>query len=193
MDGQGQGNLPNPNNPADPENLDGNGNPGAAQAAVAAGFVLPGQLVTLPVFNEERREGFVDWLEAIENIQRTYNWAPNALVQVAETKGGPKIAEWDRGKQLRGNVRNIWEGPGNFPESLMLRSGPKYTSATAMNAVSNLKQRSKKYCAGFHDQVGPSTSSISTMTRQTNAPLKTFELSQSGCYRIRHRRTKTFP
>ena len=49
----GQGNPANPNNPADPGNLDGDANPGAAQAAAAAGLVLPGQLVTLPVFDGE--------------------------------------------------------------------------------------------------------------------------------------------
>ena len=35
----------------------------------------------------------------------------------------------------------------------MLRFGPKYTSATAVNAVSDLKQRSKESCAGFLDRV----------------------------------------
>ena len=92
-------------------------------------------------------------LETIENAQQTYNWAPNSLVQLAKTKGGPKRAEWDRGNHLRGNVRNIWDGPGNFHESLMFKFGPKYTSATAVNAVSNLKQRSKESCAGFLDRV----------------------------------------
>ena len=124
-----------------------------AQTAAAAGLVLPGQLVTLPVFDREQGEGFVNWLEAIENAQRTNNWAPNALVQAAKTKGGPKTAEWDRGNRLRGNVRNIWERPGNFRESLMLRFGPKYTSANAVNAVSDLKQRSKESCAGFLNRV----------------------------------------
>ena len=150
---EGAGNPANPNNPADPGNLDGDANAGAAQAAAAAGLVLPGQLVTLPVFDGKRGEGFVNWLEAIENAQRTYNWAPNSLVQVAKTKGGPKIAEWDRGNRLRGNVRNIWEGPGNFRESLMLRFGPKYTSPTAVNAVCDLKKSSKESCAGFLDRV----------------------------------------
>ena len=151
MDGAG---VPaNPNNPADPGNLDGDDNAGAAQAAAAAGLVLPGQLVTLPVVDGERVEGFVNWLEAIENAQRIYNWAANSLVQVAKTKGGPKIAEWDRGNRVRRYVRNIWDGPGNFRESLMLRFGTKYTSATAVNAVSDLKQRSKKSCAGFLDRV----------------------------------------
>ena len=82
----GQDNPANPNNPADPGNLDGDANPGAAQAAAAAGLVLPGQLVTLPVFDGERGKGFVKWLEAKENAQQTYNWAPNSLVQVAKTK-----------------------------------------------------------------------------------------------------------
>ena len=35
----------------------------------------------------------------------------------------------------------------------MLRFGPKYTSATAVNAVSDLKQRSKESCARFLDRV----------------------------------------
>ena len=64
MDGAGNsiGNPANPSNPADPGNLDGDANPGAAQAATAAGLVLPGQLVTLPVFDGEQGEGFVNWL-----------------------------------------------------------------------------------------------------------------------------------
>ena len=64
-----QPNQANPGNPADPGNLHGDGNPGATLAAVAAVLVLPGQLVTLPMFDGERGEGFVNWLEAIENAQ----------------------------------------------------------------------------------------------------------------------------
>ena len=93
-----QGNQGNPGKPADPENLDGDGNPGATQAAVATWLVLPIQLVTLPVF--ERGERFLNWLEAIENARSTYNWASNALIQVAKTKGGPKIEEWDHSNRL---------------------------------------------------------------------------------------------
>ena len=36
---------------------------------------------------------------------------------------------------------------------LYKRFGPKYTSATAVNAVSDLKQRSRESCAQFLDQV----------------------------------------
>lgn len=64
-----QGNQGNPGNPADSGNLDGIGNPASAQAAIAAGLVLSGQLVLLPVFDRDR--GFVNWLKTIKNAQHT--------------------------------------------------------------------------------------------------------------------------
>ena len=38
-----------------------------------AGGVLPGQLSALPLFDGERGEAFVNWLEVIENAEMTYN------------------------------------------------------------------------------------------------------------------------
>ena len=46
--------------------------------------------------------------------QETYNWTVDSLVQVAKAKGGSKVAEWDRGNRLRGQIRDRWEGAGGF-------------------------------------------------------------------------------
>ena len=83
----------------------------------------------------------------------TYNWAENSLVQVAKAKGGAAIAEWDRGNRLRGIIVNHWAGDNGFRAMLYKRFGPKYTSATAVNAVSDLNQRSRESCAQFLDRV----------------------------------------
>ena len=63
------------------------------------------------------------------------------------------VAEWDRGNRLRGQVRDQWGGAGGFRAALYGRFGPKYTSATAVNAVADLKMKSKEYCASFLDRV----------------------------------------
>ena len=40
--------------------------------APAPGDVIPGQLSALPLFDGERGEAFVNWLEVIENAETTY-------------------------------------------------------------------------------------------------------------------------
>ena len=115
--------------------------------------VTPSQLSALPTFDGERGEGFVNWLERLEVAQVTYNWDIDSLVQVAKAKGGSKVAEWDRGNRLRGQVRDRWGGAGGFRAALYGRFGPKYTSATAVNAVADLKMKAKESCASFLDRV----------------------------------------
>ena len=43
-----------------------------AVAPAQAGGALPGQLSALPLFDGERGETFVNWLEVIENAEMTY-------------------------------------------------------------------------------------------------------------------------
>ena len=80
--------------------------------------VTPSQLSALPTFDGERGEGFVNWLERLEVAQVTYNWTVDSLVQVAKAKGGSKVAEWDRGNRLRGQIRDRWGGAGGFRAAL---------------------------------------------------------------------------
>lgn len=68
--------------------------------------VTPSQLSALPTFDGEHGEGFVNLLEQLEVAQVHYNWSVNSLVQVAEAKGGIKVADWDNGNHLRGQVRD---------------------------------------------------------------------------------------
>ena len=81
-----QRNQGNPGNPSDPGNMDGDGNPAAAQAAFAAGLVLPGQLLTPPVFDGERGEG-------VHKLARSHRKCITNLQLGsgrAKTKGGPQ-------------------------------------------------------------------------------------------------------
>ena len=64
-----------------------------------------------------------------------------------KAKGGPRVAEWDRGNRLRGQNPAVWAGDAGYQAALVLRFGPKYTSATAVNAVADLKQRKQE--AGY--------------------------------------------
>ncbi len=124
-----------------------------AAANMPAEPVKPGQLQTLPSFNGERGEGFITWLETLEAAKITYNWAEDALIQVAKAKGGTAIAEWDRGNRLRGVTATTWLGNPSFRELLHTRFGPKYTAATAVHAVADLKQKPRESCASFMDRV----------------------------------------
>ena len=66
--------------------------------APAPGGVMPGQLSALPLFDGERGEAFVNWLEVIENAEATYGWTDDNVLSVVRSKGGPKIAEYIRAK-----------------------------------------------------------------------------------------------
>ena len=72
---------------------------------------------------------------------------------MAKAKGGAAIAEWDRRNRLRGITVTEWAGNNRFCSMLYKRFGPKYASAKAVNAVSDLKQQSRESCAQFLDCV----------------------------------------
>ena len=123
-----------------------------AVAAPAPG-VLPGQLSALPLFDGERGEAFVNWLEVIENAEGTYGWTDGNVLSVVRSKGGPKIAEWIRAQRFMGQDFTGWRnGARPMRTRLYERFGPKYTASTAVLAVSNLKQRSSETCADFMDR-----------------------------------------
>ena len=138
-----------PNNQGDPViNINMPADPGA---------VNPQQLTSLPVFNGDRGEGFVNWLECLETARQTYNWAEDSLVSVAKAKGGALVAEWDRANRIRDVSITHWadraDGTKGFRHMLIGRFGPKATSASAVLAVSNLQQGAKETCASFMDRV----------------------------------------
>ena len=124
-----------------------------AQVTAAEPIVTPPQLQSLPSFDGKRGEGFINWLEILETARVTYRWPVNALVQVAKAKGGSAVAKWDRGNRLRGMNVQVWDGPGRFKEMLSKRFGSKFTAATAVNAVSDLKRKPRESCAQFLDRV----------------------------------------
>ena len=59
----------------------------------------------------------------------------------------------DRGNRLRGRNPAVWDGDAGYRAALVLRFLPKYTSATSINAVADLKQRHRESCNAFLDRV----------------------------------------
>ena len=116
-----------------------------------AGSVLPGQLSALPLFDGERGEAFVNWLEVIKNAEMTYNWTEDNILSVVRSKEGPKIAEWIWARRFMGHEFTDWRD-GNRPmrDLLYKRFGPKYTASTAVLAVSNLKQHRTETLSLIH-------------------------------------------
>ena len=113
---------------------------------------MPPQLQSLPAFDGKRGEGFINWLETLETARVTYRWPVNALVQVAKAKGGSAVVEWDQGNRLRVINVQVWVGPGQLKEMLSKRFKPKFTAPTAVNAVSDLKQKPRESCTQFLDR-----------------------------------------
>ena len=60
---------------------------------VQPGPVRPQQIANIPLFDGERGEGFVNWVETLENARDAYDWDIDSLVGVAKSRGGPKIVE----------------------------------------------------------------------------------------------------
>ena len=58
-----------------------------------AGQVRPQQIANIPLFDGERGEGFVNWIETLENARDAYDWPMDSLVGIAKSRGGPKIVE----------------------------------------------------------------------------------------------------
>ena len=115
--------------------------------------VRPQQVANIPLFDGERGESFTNWLETLENTRDAYDWPVDSLVGVAKTRGGPRIAEWLRGQRLQGTTYLLWGTDAGLRKALQGRFGPKFTSATAVHAVSDLKQRGTESCADFMDRV----------------------------------------
>ena len=62
--------------------------PNMAQA-VPPGQVRPQQIANIPLFDGERGEGFVNWIETLENTRDAYDWPIDSLVGIAKSRGGP--------------------------------------------------------------------------------------------------------
>ena len=54
-----------------------------------AGQVRPQQIANIPLFDGKRGEGFVNWIETLENARDAYDWAVDSLVGIAKSRGGP--------------------------------------------------------------------------------------------------------
>ena len=52
------------------------------------GQVRPQQIANIPLFDGERGEGFVNWIEALENARDAYDWPVDSLVGIAKSRGG---------------------------------------------------------------------------------------------------------
>ena len=89
-----------------------------------AGQVRPQQIANIPLFDGERGEGFVNWVETLENARDAYDWPIDSLVGVAKSRGGPKIVEWLRGKRLQGTTYQVWGTDAGLKSAQMKRFGP---------------------------------------------------------------------
>ena len=119
------------------------------------------QLATIPVYDGERGESLINWIELVDNAIQTYGWDHTGGLHVLKVKGGSKVSEWLRSQRLQNIIYNAWtrragnDGNADVPvrEELIARFGPRYTPASAVTAISTLKQRDSESVADFMDRV----------------------------------------
>ena len=118
------------------------------------------QLATIPVYDGVRGESFINWIELVENAISAYRWNHTGGFSAVKVKGGPKVSEWLRSQRLQGITYNSWapRDPVNANDrpvkaDILKRFGPRYTAASAVTAVSALKQRDSETVADFMDRV----------------------------------------
>ena len=54
--------------------------------------VRPQQIANIPLFDGERGEGFVNWVETLENARDAYDWDIDSLVGVAKAEEDPRLS-----------------------------------------------------------------------------------------------------
>jgi hypothetical protein len=146
------------------------------EAVVMAQVPTAQQLATIPVYDGTRGDAYVNWINLVKHARGAYGWDHRAILQVVRIKGGPKVQEWLHHQELRGIQYDCWNldagAPANthpMEEPMRLRFGPRYTSTTAVMAVSNLTQRADESCAEFMDRV---VIAVEKMHYNVNAAVK---------------------
>ena len=163
--GRGQGQpaaaQPGGNNPGGA----GRGQGGAGNAAPGQnnqddddddGMARAGEINTIPVYDGERGDSFINWVLTLENAGTAYGWDDAQHFRVAVLKGGTAVQEFLRAKRLQEKVYTSWAAGAaatRAKPAFMERFGPRYTAASSVAAISSLKQKDSESCALFMDRV----------------------------------------
>ena len=127
---------------------------------MAADGVKGAQLQTIPLFNgEESVFAIKNFVVAVDRAILQFNWAPERVVPAAQSRLIDQAQTWVRGQTVLGYNWEHWNdqaGPPaveGFKTALLKRFGKVITSALAVDAVQDLKQKEDESVSRFYDRV----------------------------------------
>ena len=136
----------NPGGPEDP-NPDAMAN--AQQHQVANG----GQISSLTPFEGKEGLEVLNFLEQVSRAQIQFNWSSETTANVAMSRMNGVAQDWLRGTKLMGVTfqgNTAWE---DLSKAMKERFSPVITSATAVEAVKDLRQHADESVSMFYDRI----------------------------------------
>ena len=172
--GRGRGNPPPPGPPGPPPpgppgpppGPPGPPGPAGGPAAMAHNEITGSHLATIPLFNGEESIGSVNnFIASVDRAIQQFNWDPARAGVAAQSRLIDKAQTWLRGQKILGKELDDWEDVAAVvgPPAVAARTGLKtlirkrfgkvITSALAVDAVQDLKQKEGESVARFFDRV----------------------------------------
>lgn len=133
-----------------------------ARAVIAAQVAPPphaggAQLNAIPVFNpDEKTVGALtakEWIRRVERLGNNFNWGQELLAGAAKNKLGGSAATWLEGQLVRGVNMATWPGDNGFRAQFLLRFDKARGALAAVEAISDLTQKSGQSVRAFYDAV----------------------------------------
>ena len=111
------------------------------------------QLNSLPKF--EGKEGLEvrNFLEAAENARGQFNWGHDTTIAAVIYRMTGPAQDWIRGKKMMGATYEGAAGWRDLKTQMLERFSPVITSATAVDAVKDLRQHHDETVSEFHDRI----------------------------------------
>ena len=111
------------------------------------------QLNSLPKF--EGKEGLEVWnfLEAAENARGQFQWNYDTTIAAVIYRMVGTAQDWIRGKKMMGTAYNGEAGWTTLKQAMLDRFSPVITSATAVDAVKDLRQHHDESVSEFFDRI----------------------------------------
>ena len=115
------------------------------------------QLQALPSFNpDEKTAGSLtakEWIRRVERLGQNFGWNNVLLAGSAKNKLAGSAASWLEGQLVRGELMENWQGPRGFRAQFLLRFDKARGAAAAVEAISDLHQKSSQSIRSFYDEV----------------------------------------
>ena len=111
---------------------------------------------SVPKFDGRDTSDVKNWVAAVDDCQELYAWNNKQTLAVVALKLEGQAATWLRAERLEENFPTVWKTDGLLPglkPLLLARFGKSVSTATAVDAISSLKQLPSESVDRFYDRV----------------------------------------